>query len=303
MTTQKPTGVIIARFQTPALHQGHLELIQQVRTKHNRLIIVLGVSPVKGSRKNPLDYYTRERMLKQLFPDVILLPLSDQAQDKIWSRKLDELLCNNFANETFILYGSRDSFIPSYTGRFPTEALPPVKDFNATAQREALSDKVFDTEEFRAGVIYNTYNLYPKVYPTVDIALFRNNRTELLLGRKPAEQAWRLPGGFADPTDSNFEAAARRELQEECGELEAGPMAYECSLLVDDWRYRAETDKIITTLFSTDLLYGEPAAADDLAEMRWIKVNGIRQLIIQGEIVDTHIPLLEKLADKYSTND
>ena len=53
--TNKPTGVIIARFQTPALHEGHLSLIRQVKQKHNRLIIVLGVSPVKGSRKNPLD--------------------------------------------------------------------------------------------------------------------------------------------------------------------------------------------------------------------------------------------------------
>jgi bifunctional NMN adenylyltransferase/nudix hydrolase len=303
MITNKPTGVIIARFQTPALHEGHLSLIRQVKQKHNRLIIVLGVSPVKGSHKNPLDYYTRERMLKQLFSDIIILPLSDQAIDKVWSKKLDDLLSNNFPQETFVLYGSRDSFIPSYTGRFITEALPPVQDFNATAQREAISDKVFDTEEFRAGVIYNTYNLFPKVYPTVDIALFRQQRKQLLLGRKPNELSWRLPGGFADPTDSSFEMAARRELREECGEIEASNMQFELSMLVDDWRYRPEVDKIITTLFSTDLLFGEPAAADDLAAMRWVDVNSITQLIANGEIVNTHIPLLEKLAEKYSTND
>ncbi|SDF19544.1 NUDIX domain-containing protein [Chitinophaga filiformis] len=303
MTTQKPTGVIIARFQTPSLHEGHLQLIREVKSKHNRLIIILGVSPIKGGRKNPLDYYTRERMLKQLFPDVIVLPLSDQASDKVWSRKLDELLGNNFSNETFILYGSRDSFIPFYAGRFPTVALPPVQDFNATAQREAVSDKVFDTEEFRAGIIYSTYNLYPKVYPTVDIALFRNNRQELLLGRKPAENAWRLPGGFADPDDISFDAAAARELREECGQIETSPMQYEMSLQMDDWRYRSEVDKIITTLFSADLLFGEPAADDDLSAMRWINVNAIPELIAQGEIVSTHIPLLKKLAEKYSTND
>jgi bifunctional NMN adenylyltransferase/nudix hydrolase len=303
MTTLKPTGVIIARFQTPALHEGHLQLIREVKSKHNRLIIVLGVSPIKGSRKNPLDYYTRERMIKQLFADVIVLPLSDQASDKVWSRKLDELLANNFNNEAFILYGSRDSFIPYYSGRFQTAALPPVQDFNATALREAVSDKVFDTEEFRAGVIYGTYNLYPKVYPTVDIALFRDNRTELLLGRKSAESGWRLPGGFADPEDLSFDAAAQRELQEECGQIETGPLQYELSMKMDDWRYRSEVDKIITTLFSADLLSGEPAAADDLADMRWIRVNAITDLIAQGEIVSTHIPLLKKLAEKYSTND
>jgi bifunctional NMN adenylyltransferase/nudix hydrolase len=303
MTTLKQTAVIIARFQTPALHEGHLELIRQVKAKHNRLIIVLGVNPVKGSRKNPLDYYTRERMLKQLFPDVIILPLGDNPQDKVWSRKLDELLSNNFSNESFILYGSRDSFIPSYTGRFGTAALPPVQDFSATAQREAISDKVFDTEEFRAGIIYSTYNLYPKVYPTVDIALFRNQRSELLLGRKPSYNTWCLPGGFADPTDTSFEAAAQRELQEECGQVEVGPMQFETSLQVDDWRYRTEVDKIITTLFSTDLLFGDPAADDDLEDLRWIKVNTIPALIANGEILSTHIPLLEKLAAKYSTND
>lgn len=302
MTTQKPTGVIIARFQTPSLHEGHLQLIKEVKSKHNRLIIVLGVSPIKGSRKNPLDYYTRERMLKQLFPDVIVLPLSDQASDKVWSRKLDELLSNNFSNESFIMYGSRDSFIPSYSGRFPTAALPPVQDFNATAQREAIADKVFDTEEFRAGIIYSTYNLYPKVYPTVDIALFRNDRRELLLGRKPAENAWRLPGGFTDPDDTSFDTAAARELREECGQIETSPMQYEMSLKMDDWRYRSEVDKIITTLFSTDLLFGEPVADDDLTAMRWINVNAIPDLIAQGEIVSTHIPLLKKLAEKYTTN-
>jgi bifunctional NMN adenylyltransferase/nudix hydrolase len=285
------------------MHEGHLQLIKEVKSKHNRLIIVLGVAPVKGGRKNPLDYYTRERMIKQLFPEIIVLPLSDQASDKVWSRKLDELLSNNFNNESFILYGSRDSFIPYYSGRFPTADLPPVQDFNATAQREAISDKVFDTTEFRAGVIYSTYNLYPKVYPTVDIALFRNNRSELLLGRKSAESGWRLPGGFTDPADISFDAAAKRELLEECGPVETSQMQYELSLQMDDWRYRSEVDKIITTLFSTDLLFGEPAADDDLADMKWIKVTAITTMIANGEIVSTHIPLLKKLAEKYSTND
>jgi len=299
MQNTKPTGVIIARFQTPSLHEGHLELIRQVKQKHNRVIIILGVSPVRGSRKNPLDYYTRERMIKQQFPEIIVLPLSDQKSDTVWSQKLDELLHSNFPHETFLLYGSRNSFMDTYSGKFKTEALPPVQDYNATAMREAISDKVFDTEEFRAGIIYNTYNLFPSVYATVDIALFRNNKTELLLGRKPNENVWRLPGGFSDPTDDNFEMAAARELQEECGAVETGPMRYVASLRVNDWRYRSEVNKIITTLFSTDLLYGEPAAGDDLQEVRWITVTDIPNLIAKGEINDTHIPLLAKLTEKY----
>lgn len=300
MQITKPTGVIIARFQTPSLHEGHLELIRQVKQKHNRVLIILGVSPVKGSRKNPLDFYTRERMIKQQFPEIIVLPLSDQKSDAVWSKKLDELLHTNFPHETFVLYGSRDSFMGTYSGRYSTEALPPVKDYNATAMREALSDKVFDTEEFRAGIIYNTYNLFPSVYATVDIALFKNNKQELLVGRKPNESTWRLPGGFSDPTDDNYENAAARELREECGNVETSPMEYVTSLRVDDWRYRSETNKIITTLFSTDLVFGEPAAGDDLAEVRWITVKDIPKLIENNEINDTHIPLLQKLAEKYT---
>ena len=97
--------------------------------------------------------------------------------------------------------------------------------------------------------------------------------------------------------------AARRELQEECGQLETSQMQYELSMLMDDWRYRSEVDKIITTLFSTDLIFGDPGAADDLAALRWVPVNQLRTLIENGEIVSTHIPLIERLAEKYSTND
>jgi bifunctional NMN adenylyltransferase/nudix hydrolase len=303
MQNTKPTGVIIARFQTLSLKEGHLDLIRQVKQRHPRVLIVLGVSPVKGSRRNPLDYNTRERMIRQQFPDITVLPLSDQKSDRVWSQKLDELLHSNFPHETFLLYGSRNHFTGSYSGRYATEALPPVNEDNAAALREAISDKVFDTEEFRAGVIYNTYHLFPSVYATVDIAVFRNNRSELLLGRKPDENDWRLPGGFSDPADNSFAAAAARELQEECGPIETGPLEYVAAVKMDDWRYRAEVNKIITTLFETDLLRGEPAAGDDLAELRWVTVTDIPALVARGEITDTHLPLLEKLAEKYITQD
>ncbi|MDR6945075.1 hypothetical protein [Mucilaginibacter pocheonensis] len=55
------TAVIIARFQTPYLHNGHKQLINTVKENHAKLIILLGVSPIMGSRKNPYDYYTREK--------------------------------------------------------------------------------------------------------------------------------------------------------------------------------------------------------------------------------------------------
>ena len=64
-------GVIIARFQSPYLHEGHKALVQLVKKSHNKAVIVLGVSPVLGSRKNPLDFHTRERMIKRDYPELV----------------------------------------------------------------------------------------------------------------------------------------------------------------------------------------------------------------------------------------
>src|ERR1700760_2842829 len=161
------TAVIIARFQSPYLHDGHHDLIKQVKANHNKLVIVLGVSPITGSRKNPYDYYTREKMIKKEYPEVVILPISDHPSDETWSQNLDMLLKGVFPGEQFSLYGSRDSFIPYYTGKFETFELPEHGDYNATEIRKQYADKVFDSTDFRAGILYAYHNQYTKVYPTV----------------------------------------------------------------------------------------------------------------------------------------
>jgi bifunctional NMN adenylyltransferase/nudix hydrolase len=293
------TGVIIARFQTPYLHEGHRNLIDNVRSKHNKLIIVLGASPISGSRRNPYDYYTREKMIKKEYPEVVVLPISDHPSDKIWSQNLDMLLASVFPTEQFLLYGSRDSFIPYYSGRFNTSELPVHGDYNATELRKQYADKVFDSRDFRAGILYAYYNQYTKVYPTVDIALFRNNKTELLLGKKAINNRWRFVGGFADPEDANYESAAKRELMEECGELEVTSMTYEGSAKVNDWRYRSEVDKIITLLFSTDYISGEVVASDDIAELQWFKLADIPEMIQTDQVNEEHLELFNFILTKY----
>lgn len=241
----KTIGVIIARFQSPYLHEGHRILIESVTNHHNKTVIVLGVSPVLGSRKNPLDFHTREKMIKQQYPDVVVLPLPDHPLDARWSHNFDAMLSNAFPGAGFKLYGSRNSFIPYYSGRLETVELPESGTHSATLIREQISDRVLNSEEFRTGIIYAYSNTYQKVYPTADIAVFRNSKTELLLGRKDIDNKWRLLGGFADPTDNSFEEAAARELKEECGPIVTTEMTYEKSLRVNDWRYRNESDKIL----------------------------------------------------------
>jgi bifunctional NMN adenylyltransferase/nudix hydrolase len=295
-------GVIIARFQSPYLHEGHKSLIQLVKKSHNKAVIVLGISPVLGSRKNPLDFHTREKMIKRDFPEVVVLPLPDHPLDNKWSYNLDHLLLHSFPGSKFKLYGSRDSFIPYYTGKFETVELPETGSHNATIIRDQLSDKVLDSEEFRTGIIYAYSNTYLKVYATVDIAVFRNNKSEILLGRKDIDKKWRLLGGFSDPTDDSYEMAAKRELTEECGPIGTTPMTYESSFRVNDWRYRSEDDKIITSLFSADFIDGAPEGSDDIAEVDWVRLSKIPALMEKGLIAEEHYPQFNWLLAKYNSN-
>jgi len=291
----KATGVIIARFQTPYLHEGHKYLIEEIRSKHNKIVLVLGVSPVKGSRRNPFDFYTRERLLKQYAPGLMVLPLSDHPSDETWSKNLDTLLQNTFPSESFILYGSRDSFMPYYHGHLPVVALPEFGEHSATAIRNENSDKVLDSVDFRMGINYAFQNTYSKVYPTVDIAVLKDGDTQVLLGKKSNAPEWRFPGGFTDPADDNYETAARRELKEECGNVEVNAMQYVGSAKIDDWRYRSEEDKIMTLFFKTQWVFGTAKANDDLKELGWFPVKELQVMMQQGNIVKEHHVLVNLL--------
>ena len=291
----KTTGVIIARFQTPYLHEGHKYLLNEIRSKHNKVVVVLGVSPVKGSRRNPFDFYTREKLLKQFAPELMVLPLSNHPSDDTWSQQLDTLLRNTFPQESFLLYGSRDSFIPYYNGHLQTVALPELGDHSATAIRDEHSDRVLDTVDFRLGINYAYQNTYSKVYPTVDIAVLKDNETQVLLGKKPNAPQWRFPGGFTDPEDDCYETAARRELQEECGDIEINDMQYVGSAKIDDWRYRSEEDKIITLFFKTQWVFGNAKANDDLKELNWFPISELSNMMQQGSIAKEHHVLVNLL--------
>jgi bifunctional NMN adenylyltransferase/nudix hydrolase len=132
--------------------------------------------------------------------------------------------------------------------------------------------------------------------------MFRNNKTEILLGKKASNNKWRFIGGFADPEDDNYEAAAKRELMEECGEMQIGEMTYETSRKINDWRYRNEADKIITLLFSCDYISGSPAAQDDIIDLDWFPVADLPQMIANGTISPEHLDMFGFIITKYLKN-
>ena len=288
-------GVIVGRFQSPILHDGYLEVINTVKAAHARVIIYLGLSPLKFSKYNPLDYGCRRTMIEERFQDVEVYYIDDVGDNEKWSRKLDEQIGKAVGPQLkVVLYGSRDSFINSYTGRFPTVELVPSKYVSATDYRRAAGVKSRKTEDFRTGIVHAVENQFPHVYPTVDLAIVDYDKKQLLFARKPNQDFVRFVGGFIDPKDKSAELAAVREGKEETN-LDLTVEGYVGSTLVDDWRYRREVDKIMTFFYVMRYGSGTPAAKDDIEFVTWKKFGEINE----GDVMPEHRPLLSMLNDYF----
>lgn len=286
-------GVIVGRFQVPQLHDGHKALIQTVSERHDMVVLILGCSPLWSTKSNPLDRMAREQMIGENFPNVWVKYINDHPSDNVWSQKLDSLvkeLCGPARKA--MLYGSRDSFIQYYHGVLPTAELEAESVLSGTEARKLVGTaKTRPTEDFRAGVVYATQQRYGIAYPTVDIAIL--DGPSILLGRKQQENRFRFVGGFVDPKDESKEAAARREVQEETG-LSVTDPKYVGSLRVDDWRYRSEVDKVMTSVYVAHKQFGKAKPADDISEVRWVPSKELNDDFLQAE----HRPILALLRAK-----
>lgn len=151
------TGVIVARFQVPILHKGHLHLLDEVYSRSDQVVFVLG-SPSIPNERNPLPFSLRQRMLKEewIISGYDDIPISfeeilDHHEDALWSEHLDAIL-DKYENAT--LYGSRDCFHKFYTGKYPFESIPEVPNVSGTDVRnnwETENAQWIDWENYRAG--------------------------------------------------------------------------------------------------------------------------------------------------------
>lgn len=288
-------GVIVGRFQVPDLHEGHCDVIEYVCDNHDKVIVFLGVSPIKATAENPLDFQARKQMLEAAYPERLdILYINDRYSDEVWSRGLDEQIHHLLtANQTAILYGGRDSFIDHYKGQFPTQELEAEEKVSGTEIRNEVGKKRTKASvEWREGATWAALARFPTTYTTVDIAIFNEDETRILLGRKPDEGLWRLPGGFADPASETFEQDARREAQEETN-LSITDPKYVGSFKIDDWRYKGERDKIKTLLFRAKKQFGDARAGDDIAEVKWFSVDDLAL----ADIMPNHRVLVAKVCN------
>lgn len=289
---QFDVGVIVGRFQVHELHDGHKELIDHVCSQHSKVIMFLGLSHVPVSINNPLDFESRRQMIQSEYPDINVLYIKDMPSDKAWSNRLDDMIADVVApGQSVVLYGARDSFIEHYEGRFDTRELVSDSEtyYSGTEVRRTIArSSARSSADFRAGVIFASANRHPIAYCTVDVAI-TDDCNRILLVRKHNERLFRFPGGFSEPTTPSLEADARREAYEETGVSITDPQ-YVGSLVVDDWRYRNERDKIKTTLWKARFQSGRPAPQDtgEIAEVRWFNLEELRE----NDIHPTHRPLL-----------
>ena len=308
---KKKVAFIVGRFQNVELHDGYIHLLE--RAFHlpdvTDLVIVMGSSPVPATRHNPFTFEER----KQMFIDSIMstkdyflahisgfIEHMDQNEDTVWSRKLDDAIDNFMCNDNRfysthepVLVCSRDSFKPYYSGDVEViEIEPDVDSSTSTEDRDKLvRQKTFVNKSYLVGKLKGIYAKYPTVYATVDIAIINEATNEILLGRKHRETKWRFPGGFSDPTDLSFLDAAKREAMEEVGHIELADWQHVGSMRVDDWRYRKGVDKIITNFYRCSYVFGTPKASDDLAEVKWFKLDDIKD----EDMFPGHIQLLKEL--------
>jgi bifunctional NMN adenylyltransferase/nudix hydrolase len=297
VTKATDVAVIVGRFQVNELHEAHIDLITSVLNKHDRVLLFLGNSTIRNTLNNPLDYRARRTMIADKFPTVEIHYINDNPSDTTWTKNLDKLIGEQLLPmQTVTLYGSRDSFLKCYTGKFNTCELEATTFISGTEVRRRVCNNYPPTADYRAGMIAATAYRFPTAFQTVDIAVV-NDKGELLLARKPEEKKWRFIGGFSDPASVSLEEDAKREVQEEAG-VEVGNITYLGSTLINDWRYRGEIDKIKTALFVAKYVFGKPEGADDVAEVKWVSINNLTK----NDIVETHHILIDMFNEKFGAN-
>ncbi len=250
MSNLQSWGVIIGRFQIDRPTMGHRDLINEVVSRHPNLLILLGQRPAYANTNNPLPFLVRMRMLTELYPHAVVLPVEDTRDDEPWVTQVDKLIRATIGIAPATLYAGRDSqILGAYTGRYPLEALTlPNEHISATATRAGIVP--IHSSDFRAGMIYATNTSSPRMDMAVDMAVITRDGN-IILGRKPGENKWRFPGGMFDiGQDASFAHAATREMKEETTVV-VRPQDWQFigDFDVNDWRTRDTDEHVYRTMF------------------------------------------------------
>lgn len=292
-------AVVVGRFQVDELTEGHKTLIRAA-FQHDKVLIVVGDSPLRNTRQNPLAVADAILAVSEYIHYLSCQErchfriLDDCSSDDAWSKNLDKIIQEYLIEGmTPILLGGRESFIDDYIGDYESKFIDAPHQCSGTLRRQQLACSHGFSQEFRHGVIWAAYNRYPVVYSTVDVIPFDTDYNKILVGRKKDEKLWRFIGGFVDINDESLVSAAARELYEEAN-LAPGEdqMCYLDSLQVEDWRYKNETDVIMTHVFMCETSHEvTPIAGDDIEEVKWMDFEEGDNGLYIDNLVMSHRPI------------
>ena len=282
-------SVIIGRFQRPTIHPALDEFIEDKLAESQDVLILVGLSQIQGTIKNPMDFETRKFLLQETYPDATIGYIKDTREHEDWSANLDEQVAR-FARKSKTnigdvnVYGGENTVKSTYTGKLKILPLPDQSYINESLNLDVPSIYK-STLEYRLAICSALKNKYPTAYSTVDVAIVKGD--ELLLARKPGETLLRFVGGFVNPRETSKEAAIRETKEETT--LDVGNLRFVDEFVIDDHRYRWEEDSIKSILFIADYVSGVPIAKDDIEELCWKSFDEIGVF----DIVPEHRPLMD----------
>jgi 8-oxo-dGTP diphosphatase len=129
--------------------------------------------------------------------------------------------------------------------------------------------------------------VYASSKPTAGALCVDGDR--ILLVRRafpPFQGFWDIPGGFLEEGEDPV-AGLRRELREETG-LEIEPVDF-LGIWIDRYGGDSTAEATLNLYWTAHVVGGEPAAADDVAELRWFDRT---ELPAADELAFENVPLV-----------
>jgi ADP-ribose pyrophosphatase len=122
-------------------------------------------------------------------------------------------------------------------------------------------------------------NRYP-VFPRVGVGAITIHRGRILLvkrGIEPSRGLWAIPGGTLNLGETLQECAAREILEETGITIKVGKCLYVFDFFEYDDNRKIKFHFVVVD-FAGEYISGQPKAADDAEEARWLKPEELNKL-------------------------
>lgn len=254
-------AILIGRYQVDELHSSHSKFIEELISRYNTVVIFLGVAPNQYTKKNPLDFLARQKMIQSKYPSIVVLPTTDHLDDTIWSNNLDNMIETLFPTSHVILYGGRDSFIKAYHGKFQCVEVELIDPVSGTEVRNKIGKECRDSDDFRAGLIYATQRIPHRINPLVHLIIVKDNQVMVI--KDNDYKKYVLPYRFMTPNDTSLESVAKSLVS-----MELNNLRYLTSQRIHHWKFTE--DILMSSIFVADYSWGNKTS-----DQHWISLENL----------------------------